>query len=251
VHSVAQAGRELMKMTRAVRATQAMKRLIVNRDSFWLRPWWTGSKPSVIVQSYVSGVPANCAFFCREGKVLAGLSVEVISTHGATGPATIVRLVDGGSMMHSAGRIAAKLGLSGLYGLDFVIEDGTGIPWLIEMNPRATPLCHVHPGGTGGLIGAMCAQLLGQPPPETAPVQAGGMIAYFPQAWQDKSEFLGSSLQDVPWEEPGLIQELLQPWPDRTLLVRAFNYLDRLKGEPAASFGEAQLEEQPRVGLKG
>lgn len=235
VHTIDEAERLLTKMTRAVGVTRALKRLIVNRDAFWLRPWWNGSKPTVIVQSYIRGRPANCAFVCWKGKVLAGLGVEVVSTRGLTGPATIVRLVDNDSMMRCADRIASRLGLSGFYGLDFVIADATGVAYLIEMNPRCTPLCHVQLGRRSNLIRELCAQLSGQPWRETEPGMSNDMIAYFPQAWQDESEFLGSSFQDIPWEEPELIQELLQPWPDRSLLVRTFNYLDRLRSKQSES----------------
>jgi hypothetical protein len=248
VHSVGEAERSLVKMTQRIGAAQAVKRLVVNRDSFWLRPWWNCSKPSVIVQSYVRGRPANCAFFCRRGRVLAGLGVEVVSTRGPTGPATIVRLVNSETMTRCADRIASALGLTGFYGLDFVIDEDTGEPCLIEMNPRSTPLCHMQLGGKRDLIGALSAQLSDRPPGETEPVITGDMIAYFPQAWQDRSEFLGSSFHDVPWEEPDLIRELLQPWPDRTFLVRAFNYVDRMKGEEPARFREPRLEIPPRLG---
>lgn len=220
-----QAERLLVKMTRMPGAARAIKQLIVNRDSFWLRPWWNRSRPPVIVQSYIHGRPANCAFVCWKGKVLAGLDVEVVSTQGATGPATIVRLVDNHTMTLAAERIASRLGLSGFFGLDFVIEDGSGLPYLIEMNPRSTPLCHLQLGKNRDLIAGLCSQLSAQPLRETPPVTLNDLIAYFPQAWQHESELMASSFQDVPWEEPDLIQELLHPWPDRSLVVRLFNYL--------------------------
>src|SRR6202030_3367743 len=52
---------------------RAVKRAIVNRDPFWLRPWWNNVKPAIIVQSHIVGRPANCAFFCWQGEGLAGV----------------------------------------------------------------------------------------------------------------------------------------------------------------------------------
>jgi len=183
-------------------------------------PWWRGSKPAVSVQSYIQGHPANCAVVCWQGTVLAGIAVEVVSSEGLTGPASVVRVVDNQDMMTAAERIARRLGLSGFFGLDFVIQDGTNEVFLIEMNPRCTPLCHLQLGKGRDLVGALYAQLSGLPLRDNPPVTENDLIAYFPQAWASKSELLESSFQDIPQDEPDLVKELLSPWPDRTLLFR-------------------------------
>ena len=126
--------------------SRAIKRLIVNRDSFWLRSWWNRSRPVITVQSYIHGRPANCAVVCWNGRVLAGISVEVLNAEGLTGPATTVRVIDNPEMMLSAERIARRLRLSGFFGLDFIIEESSGAACLLEMNPRCTPLCHLQLG---------------------------------------------------------------------------------------------------------
>ncbi len=215
-----QAEKFFSEITRLFRGTRAIKRMIVNRDPFWLRPWWNNHRPAIIVQSHIQGRPANCAFVCWKGEVLAGIGVEVVSSEGLTGPANIVRVVDNPEMMLAAERIARRLGLSGFFGLDFMIEDRSGATYLIEMNPRCTPLSHLQLGKGRDMIEALGAQLSGRPLQETSPVTQNSMIAYFPQAWQCKSEFLQSSFQDVPQGEPDLVEDLLRPWPDRSLLYR-------------------------------
>ena len=199
---------------------RAIKRAFVNRDPFWLRPWWKNVRPAVIVQSYVVGRPANCAFACWKGEVLAGIAVEVVSSEGMTGPASIVRKVDNLEMMLAAERLSRRLGLSGFFGLDFMIEDGGNATYLIEMNPRCTPLSHLQLGKGRDLIGALSAKLLGRPVTEVPPVTEKDLIAYFPQAWHRHSEFLDTSFQDIPQGEPKLVEELMRPWPDRSLLYR-------------------------------
>jgi predicted ATP-grasp superfamily ATP-dependent carboligase len=215
-----QAEKFFSEITRLFTGTRAIKRMIVNRDPFWLRPWWNNCRPAIIVQSHIQGRPANCAFVCWKGEVLAGIGVEVVSSEGLTGPANIVRVVDNSEMMLAAERIARRLGLSGFFGLDFMIEDWSGATYLIEMNPRCTPLSHLQLGKGRDMIEALGAQLSGRPLQETSPVTQNNMIAYFPQAWQCKSEFLQSSFQDVPQGEPDLVEDLLRPWPDRSLLYR-------------------------------
>jgi hypothetical protein len=76
-----------------------IKQLVLNRDPFCLLPWWKALNPQLIVQTYIHGRPANCAVLCWEGKVLAGIGVEVVRAQGLTGPATVVRLAESPEMM--------------------------------------------------------------------------------------------------------------------------------------------------------
>jgi carbamoylphosphate synthase large subunit len=226
-----------LELTRSFNAPVVVKRLILERDRFWLRTWWRHLKPALIVQSYVRGRPANCAVVCWEGRVLAGICVEVVSALRLKGPATVVRVVHNPQMMLSAERIAFRLGLSGFFGLDFMIEDGSDRTYLIEMNPRCTQLCHLRLGKGRDMIGARYAQLTGKPSRETPPVTHNDMIAYFPEAWNCKSEFIRSSFQDIPRGEPDLIKQLLGPSSERSILGRIYDRLRQVTTEENASKG--------------
>lgn len=209
-----------LEMSRPHKFLRVLKRLVVNRDPFWLLPWWNRTSPAVIAQSFVKGRPANCAVVCSEGKVLAGIAVEVVSSDGITGPASVVRVSENPVMLHCAEKIARRLGISGFFGLDFMIDEASGSTLLIELNPRCTPLCHLQLGKGHDMVEALRAQLSGEAVRETIPVTQNQLIAYFPQAWTSKSEYLDSSFQDIPKDEPELIAELLRPWPDRSLLFK-------------------------------
>jgi predicted ATP-grasp superfamily ATP-dependent carboligase len=196
------------------------------------------------VQSYIHGRPANCAVVCWKGRVLAGIGVEVVASDGTTGPASVVRVVDNAEMMFAAERIASRLGLSGFFGLDFMIEQGTGASYLIEMNPRTTPLCHLRLGKGRDMAAALWAQLSGQPFQEVPPVTQNEIIAYFPEAC--KSELLQSCFEDIPQGEPELVQELLRPWPNRTMLFRLFSRLKR----PSTSSTEGRTSDSELSSMK-
>jgi len=233
-----EAQRYFSEMSRPLSGTRFAKRLIVNRDPFWVQSWWNRAKPVVTAQPYIAGRPANCAVACWEGRVLAGTAVEVISAQGLTGSATIVRVVDNPEMMLAAERLARRLRLSGFFGLDFMIEDGSGAPYLIEMNPRCTPLCNLQLGEGRDMVGALSAQLSDKPLQAAPPATQNDVIAYFPQSWHwdRKSKLLESSFHDVPWEEPDLVRELLLlPWPDRSLLARLFDRFRRTTFEERAA----------------
>ncbi len=235
VHSPDDVQQSLTQLARMFRLSRAIKRVIVNRDAFGLRPWWNRSHHAVSAQSYIQGRPANCAVVCWKGRILGGIAVEVVSSDGLTGPANVVRVVDNAEMMFAAERIAGRLGLSGFFGLDFMIEEGSGAAYLIEMNPRATPLCHLRLGKGRDMAGALQAQLADQPYREIPPATENELIAYFPQALNSDSELMQSCFQDIPQGEPELVQELRQPWPDRTLLFRLFNRVKRKPASPTAS----------------
>jgi ATP-grasp domain len=226
-HTLEEAMQFFLDVSRPFRLRRAVKRMFINRDPFWLLPWWKRRKPAVIVQSHVQGRPANCAVVCWEGRVLAGIGVEVVSADGLTGPANVVRVVDSAEMMRSAGHIANRLRLSGFFGLDFMIEDGTGATYLIEMNPRCTPLCHLRLGKGRDMIGAFWAQLSGEPDPEAPPVTENDLIAYFPPPENSNNEFVQSSFHDIPQGEEDLIEELLSPWPERSFLFRLTQQLQQ------------------------
>ena len=97
------------------------------------------------------------------------------------------------------------------------------------------------------MAGAMWALLAGQPDPKTQSVTENDLIAYYPQAWTLKSEFLQSSFQDIPQGEPELVQEILQPWPDRTLL---FRLVSRLMRKPTSTSAAETLNTPSEGQLK-
>jgi len=155
--------------------------------------------------------------------VLAGIAVEVVAAQSIMGPATTVRTVDGRQMLNAAEALAGRLNLSGFHGLDFILEDNTGIAYLIELNPRCAMPCHLRLGGGRDLIGSLYSELSGQPSIQPPLVLSGDIVSYFPQAWlsDPKSETLRTGYHDVPWGEPELLKELLLlPWPDRSFLAR-------------------------------
>jgi hypothetical protein len=225
VRSSKEADQSFTQLARMSRCVRAIKRLVVNRDSFWLRPWWNQSKRDITAQSYIGGRPANCTVFCWKGHVLAVIGVEVVYSEGPTGPASVIRVIDNADMVSAACKIASRLSLSGFFGLDFMIEDGSNAVYLIEMNPRLTPPCHIRLGKGRDLVGALWAQLSDQASPDDEPTTQNQIIAYFPQSTRCAGDLLKHCFQDVPYGEPDLIDELLHPFPDRTLLYRLFRSL--------------------------
>jgi hypothetical protein len=212
---------------------EGVKRLMLNRDRRRHWPWWRSPAPDAIIQEYVRGYPANCAVACWEGTILAGIGVEVVCSQGVKGPATVVRVVDNPDMMFAAETIASRLHLSGFFGLDFMIEQDTGDTYLVEMNPRCTPLCHLQLGEGRDLVGNIAAIACGSPYRSSPAVTNNELIAYFPQA-EGQIELLARSFYDVPRDEPDLVNELLRPSSQRSMLGRIVDSVRKLMLPPPA-----------------
>jgi glutathione synthase/RimK-type ligase-like ATP-grasp enzyme len=163
--------------------------------------------PAITLQEYIKGRPANRAVVCYRGEVLAGLSVEVLCTSETNGPATVVRAIESIEMATAVARIVRRLCLSGFVGFDFMLEEGTGRAYLIEMNGRPTQICHFALDDKSDLIGALAASFMSPIGRKTTSNIGSSPIALFPQEiWRDpNSDFLRSAYHDVPPNEPAFM----------------------------------------------
>jgi len=223
-----------LNVTRTSRLVRAIKRMVVNRDPFYLRAWMNRVERAIIAQRFIDGYPANCTVFSWRGKVLGLIAVEAVRTERSTGPASIVHLIENEEIRFAAERIASRLGLSGFFGLDFVIEKQTGLAYLIEMNPRLTPPCYIRFEKGRDLVGALWACLTGMPLPDNVPVTTSDMIAYSPRALV-LSGAPKNCFYYRPDGEPELARELESPFPDRTILYRLVQFFDRSPADAAGA----------------
>jgi hypothetical protein len=221
-HTLDEAERCFHTLKNMFRPAQIIKRVLAHRDFFALRTAWKGVEPQIVVQRFVPGRAANCAVACWNGSMLAGIAVEVVSSQGPTRPSSVVRVVDNPEMMRCAELLGRSLESSGLFGLDFVLEDGTGAAYLLEMNPRCTPLSHLQLGRGRDMINALWAQVSGNPHREKPPVTQRDMIAYFPNAWTSGTEYLMDSFHDIPQGDPEFVQALLSRRSTHKSILRLF-----------------------------
>lgn len=177
-------------------------RAVLRKDAHFIADAITPRAARVSVQAFVPGRPATSVFAARDGIVLAALHMDVVSWEGATGPARSMQRVECAKMDEAARRIAARFRLNGFHGLDFV-RDAAGVPHLIEINPRATQICHLALGAD------LPAALYGLP--SRPAVTDKTLIALFPQlltvAQHDAAVY-----EDVPWDDPAVLHSALEPF---------------------------------------
>jgi len=172
---------------------------------------------------------------CWEGKVLAGISVEAVEVTQESGPASVVRLIDHSEMTIAAEHMVKRLELSGFVGFDFVL-DSFNQAWMIELNPRVTPICHFRLADGTNLAGSLYRQLMGLSPRSTPATISRGLIALFPNEVVrcPSGEYLRSCQHDVPWNEPelvcGVLNEALRVGISRRVRTFLERYLPAVVG---------------------
>jgi hypothetical protein len=234
-------------LSRPTGLSTALKRAIINCDALSLWNWKHAPQPAVTVQRFVAGHPANAMLACARGRLLGAVCVEVLSLEGQTGAAVVVRVIDSPIMIRAARLLVERLGLTGFYGLDFVIDRDTSTPYLIELNPRCTQVGHLSLPGQGDLGGLLVAEVLGVPAGDPPPAIPRDVIALFPQCVKHgRVDPTRSDIHfDIPEDQPAMAAELAKPpWPERRLLARLYH---RLRSPQYARV----LDAQPNKGAVG
>lgn len=216
---------------RRARTSTFLRRLCTSRDRPAVVAEWRRLPGPMMAQAWIAGRPANCSVVCWQGEVLAAISVEVLATSGRNGPASLVEIVDGHNMLKAARRLAARLRLSGFFGLDFMIESATRNTYLIEMNPRCTPSAAFELGTGRNLPAALWARLTGRPEPHTDPMTAKKTVAIFPQVPESYGR-TSDGYYDVPVDSPELAYALLHPWRLHSWFGEGLLRLRKMKSSP-------------------
>jgi glutathione synthase/RimK-type ligase-like ATP-grasp enzyme len=215
VYDSAKLGRAFLGMRLRRAGLSRLKHARQNKDVHLPFDYLSDGAPGISVQAYVWGRPANCAVACWRGDTLAATAVETVRLQTTFGASSVVRVVEGAQMKAAARAIVRHLGLSGMCGFDFMLDDVSGAAHLIEVNPRATQVNHLRLGAGNDLPTALRLALEGLPQPVAAPV-AEMDIALFPQEWsrdRNSAHLLATGYDDVPYEEPELLRRYGYPAP--------------------------------------
>jgi biotin carboxylase len=233
VRTIAMAEHAVADLSAPPMAARAIKRALFDQDRTLLKPCIQQQSPVVNAQVLLPGRDATISVACWEGKVVASITFEVIKAMSLGGPSSVIRLIEHPEMSWSAEKLVKRLGLSGFYGFDFILEEQYNRPTLIEMNARATQTCHLAMGTHHDLPAALAAKVTGQPVPPTKAINDRDVIALFPQEWQSDpgSEYLATAYHDVPWGEPGLVKACIdsyvsqRKWYSSRKLVESYRKL--------------------------
>jgi biotin carboxylase len=175
------------------------------------REWFPTNKV-LSMQQFIKGRPAMYALVALRGKVLAGYGAIPEHTTSATGPSSVVRFVNNAEMTAMSTQLVEHFGYSGFCGFDFMIEETTGKAYLLECNPRPSPICHLGSKVGIDLGKALFKGLQGHPPVKFSGIVQEEVIALFPQEWKrnPSSPYLAHNNHDVPWDDPLLLSAIVE-----------------------------------------
>jgi len=183
---------------------QVIRRLL-GRDTSWIP-----NSAALAVQQFISGTPAVYTFVAMEGKILAGFAgiKEGISPTGQT---TRLQRLDHAEIEAASTTLIEKFNYTGFADLEFIINPHSGVPYLLECNPRPTPVAAFGKHLGVDLCQALMAYFTAAPY-ITSPLQ-GQSVTLFPQEWfrDPRSPYLTNGDLDVPWDDPGLMQAYFNP----------------------------------------
>jgi hypothetical protein len=212
VHSLDEAERSYRSLQAPPLLARALKRALLDGDRTLVWPSLLRNRHTVQAQALVAGREATTAVACWNGKVLGCLSFEVLHKRDRFGPATVLQCTENPEMAATSERMVSRLGLSGLHGFDFMLEEESENAYLIEINPRATQVGHLTLGEGRDLPSALYACVLGRAIEPSPKATENHTIALFPHEWirNPESPFLQSAYHDVPWSEPALVQACIR-----------------------------------------
>jgi thioesterase domain-containing protein len=142
VREPSQAGEAWRSVANPPSLPRAVKRMVVNLETGPFGAWVRRVRPVVNAQRFVEGREGIVTAACFEGKVTALVCLEVVEASEPRGPAAAVRVVDHPQMAAAARVLAERFGLTGFCGFDFMITE-SGEAYLLEVNARVTPTCHL------------------------------------------------------------------------------------------------------------
>lgn len=207
VNNLSETDEGYRRLRRAPGLRSSLARLIVDDDANYLASTLFREKPTVSLQRFIGGTAANLAAAAWEGQVLGHVGVRVLRTAGARGPATVVEPIEHPDMSYAVTVLARELGLSGLFGLDFILAGDGSSAALIELNPRATPTAHLHPPSLDRPLLELLAGRLGVSKPTSQPHRQSGAIALFPQeqGYHPRNPYPADDQQDIPYGAPDVV----------------------------------------------
>jgi len=170
---------------------------------------WLPAERLILASRFVAGKPAMTLAAAFEGEVLAMLTAfkeKCFPTE--QGPSSVVRFFQNPEMRGATVKLVTEWGLTGFVAFDFIL-DPAGDAWLIECNPRPTPIAHLGARLGEDICAALYCRLVRQPPPSINP-RSELVVAHYPQeSLRDPaSPYLTDAIHDVPTDDPELMRRL-------------------------------------------
>lgn len=170
---------------------------------------WLAADKSITANQFITGRTAMLLAAAFEGRMPAAATAFKEQCYpNKLGPSSVVRFIHNDEMRRTAEKLIGTWGVTGFIGFDFIV-DSAGAAWLIECNPRPTPISHLTGRVGEDVCRALFCCIAGQPlPPMTQTDEL--TVAHFPsESLRDpNSPHLIEAFHDIPWDDPDLLERL-------------------------------------------
>lgn len=159
------------------------------------------------VERFIAGPVGSIAGVALDGEFLVGHCSDKTVCHPANGPSTIRTFRDLPEVEDFTARVVSHTRFTGFFGVDYIVDGESGLPYIIEMNARPTPAGHLGRLAGWSPMLALYNRLNGLPlpPRQTKP---GWVVALYPQEVirDPDSPYLQTAYHDVPEDDPELME---------------------------------------------
>lgn len=164
----------------------------------------------ISIQQFIKGEIGQSPFCAFNGEVIATNPMQRVHTFpGKTGPSSVSKGIEDKDIEIFVKIIAKNLNYNGFGSVEYMIADDNKLLYVIELNPRPTPTCHMQSAHvTNDLCEAFASGLNAIPyaPKKFWPFT----VAMFPgeKKRDPNSPYLTNSYHDIPVDDPELLKIL-------------------------------------------
>jgi carbamoyl-phosphate synthase large subunit len=168
------------------------------------------NEQKISLQQYIEGPVGQAPFCAFEGVIFALNPTTKLHTYpGKAGPSSVIEGFKNQEIENFVTIIGKNLHYTGFGSVDFMIEEKTGKLYIIELNPRPTPSCHLsHDVVWCDLCDMFYKGLNGLP--LTSRPFTPYTVAMFPgeKKRDPQSLYLINNFHDIPIDDPILLKAL-------------------------------------------
>ena len=168
----------------------------------------------MLIQKHIEGHICYQNVAAWQGRMLAGYAGDRLQSHGGPmAPGTVVRYHEAPELRDFSERLVRAFGITGLFTSEYVIDQATGLPYLLEINRRISPGTHYGAVMNVDLCAALHAAMHDVPMATRGALDAGEerVFVQFPAEWlrDPASRWLRQYPADIPWDDPELLEAML------------------------------------------
>lgn len=161
----------------------------------------------VSMQNYIQGTPCMHGVYAYEGEVLSSVTVLKVACYpNETSPSSAVKTIQHPQIKKDVSRLVDLTGLSGFASFDFIVDDNNEA-YILECNPRPTPIAHISHLLGGNLCAMVHKHLGGNTGKSPYPEVEHSLIALFPNELKRDKESINikNGFHDIPFADKGLM----------------------------------------------